>query len=243
MLNKILSFESQKQQLCEFATAEEAEQFNQEFTTNQDQAMELMDKAARFCQAYRFLTPRNSQQYATEFLDQISPFLWETERKKETPTKLRFRVTPSRVDKTQQFLFRFLNQLTGFTRIMSHEEKLVSFDLRTKILNQAAANFASVAAYLANPSKGDGFKSPHEARLRAISMLLVINAMIDDGSGTESVLLSEAGFRSSFISLICKGKSKFVKHIASVVKPRTDPPVSNETEYKVDAKMADALED
>jgi len=45
--------------------------------------MELMDKGVRFCQAYRCLMPRNPQEFATSFLNQIHPLLWETERKRD----------------------------------------------------------------------------------------------------------------------------------------------------------------
>lgn len=68
-----------------------------------------MDKAARFCQSYRFLTPTIIHTFAVKLLDSITPFLWEIEKKKDQPCKLRFRVTSQRVDKTFQFLFRFFN--------------------------------------------------------------------------------------------------------------------------------------
>jgi len=64
-------------------------------------------------------------------------------------SKVRFRITAARVDKIQVFLFKYLNALTSFNRIMSYEEKIVVYELRTKILQQAVNNFTSVTHFLA----------------------------------------------------------------------------------------------
>lgn len=148
ILSKILTFDSQKQQFCNFTIVEEAEQFASEFSANQEQVMELMDKGARFCQVYRSLMPKNPQEFASALLEQISPLLWEIEKKRDAPTTLRFKVTPAKVDKTLQFLSKFLNALTGFNRIMTHEERIVCYELRTRILQTAVANFTSLATGL-----------------------------------------------------------------------------------------------
>jgi hypothetical protein len=49
-------------------------------------------------------------------------------------------------------------------------------------------------------------------------MLMVINCLVDDGGQGENLLLSSGCFRSSFITLLCRGKSKFIRDIASIVK-------------------------
>jgi len=47
-------------------------------------------------------------------------------------------------------------------------------------------------------------------------MLMVINCLID--CSDETMYHSSGCYRSSFITLLCRGKSKFIRQIASVVK-------------------------
>lgn len=93
-----------------------------------------MSCGARFCKAYRCLTPKNTQAFTTQLLDQIHPLLWEIERKKDSLQTVRFKISPQKVEKTQNFLYKFFNGIAGFSRLMSHEENLVCYDLRTKLL-------------------------------------------------------------------------------------------------------------
>lgn len=127
-------------------------------------------------------------------------------------------------------------------------------------------NFAASVTYLTQP-KGDSeqFKNAYQARIKAISMLLVINSLINDSSEPVDLQVSESCFTSSLVTLMCRSKAKFVKNIASLVKlnakrepeaasedlqkPKQPDQASasdakpNEVNYQIDAQMADdALE-
>lgn len=68
-------------------------------------------------------------------------------------------------------------------------------------------------------------------------MLMVINCLMD--SSDETMYHSSGCYRSSFITLLCRGKSKFIRQIASVVKITSHlsaKPVK-EIVHQVDAKM------
>lgn len=104
---------------------------------------------------------------------------------------------------------------------MSHEEQVVRYDLRTKLLQQAVTTFAAAVTYLQNPSSGE-FKSSLQARIKAITMLLVINCLIENTD--ETLYRSNGCSRSSFVTLLGRGKYKFVRHIASVVKLTSQQP-------------------
>jgi hypothetical protein len=162
-------------------------------------------------------------------INNIHPLLWEIERKRDLQTQMRFKVTPAKVEKTLSFLGKFLSALTGFNRIMTHDEKLVCYDLRTRVLQTAVTNFTSILANI----KGS------VARLKAITMLMVINCLTSGES--ETVLVSSNCYRSSFLTLLCRGKSKFIRNIASLVKLTATPTNAlKEVVYKVDAKMENA---
>ena len=121
--------------------------------------------------------PKKAQAFAQRLLDNLHPLLWDVEKQRDNPTQFRFKITPKMVELRQVSLVRFFNSFAGFSRLMSHDEQIVRYDLRTKILQQAVSTFTAVAGYLQNPASGE-FKSVHQARLKAITMLMVINCLI-----------------------------------------------------------------
>lgn len=91
---------------------------------------------------------------------------------KRNEVKAKFKINSARVNSTAEFLSRFLTTLTGFTKLMSHSEKLVKYDLRTKMMQQAVQHFSNAC----NFSSVD--KSACLDDTKALTMLLVINALI-----------------------------------------------------------------
>jgi len=96
--------------------------------------IDLLDKVAKFSQVYRSLMPKKAQPFAQRLLDSLHPLIWDIERQRDQPAKFRFRVTPKMVEQRYTFLQRFFNTFTGFSRLMTHEEQIVRYDLRTKLL-------------------------------------------------------------------------------------------------------------
>jgi len=92
----------------------------------------MMDTCAKFCRVYAFLQPQNPQ-FVAKFLSSIQVLLWGIELKKSEVTP-KFTITSQRIQCVSDFLSNFLNTLTGFNKMMTHEDKLVKFDLRTKFM-------------------------------------------------------------------------------------------------------------
>lgn len=63
-LDKVLTFENQKQQFCTFTSPEEMEIFIAEIVASQNTVIDLLDKNAKFTQVYRSFMPKKAQAFA-----------------------------------------------------------------------------------------------------------------------------------------------------------------------------------
>jgi len=118
---------------------------------------------------------------------------------------------------------------------MSYEENIVCYELRTKLLLHAVQNFASSVTFLTQAkTETEHFKSAYQARIKAISMLLVINSLVNDDGEAPDLQISEFCFVTSLVTLLCRNKTKFVKHIASLVKlnAKKEPDTAQSNEAK-----------
>ncbi len=131
--------------------------------------------------------------------------------------KVSFKITPDKINSSFELFTKLVNNLTGFSRLMSNDERTIKFDLRTKLMQQAVANLTSACNYLISKNQTE-YATPIQARVHAISMLMVINALVFDHASTSSMLVGKECLRSSLITLMCRCKVKIIKIITQLIK-------------------------